>query len=118
MNLVAMPCDAAGKPISRLTTYSFRPQDSAVRKLARQALVKLKVLPKRRDYQAYLGGLTPYGGSTWWALTRGAVQHVMAFTDSKREVVDFFKNTICPDESFFQTILGNWIYRDKNRRNL
>ena len=118
MNLVEMPCDAAGKPISRLTTYKFGPQDSAVHRLARKALVKLKVLPRHRDPQVYLEGLTPYGGSTWWALTRGAVQHVIDFTGSKRGVVDFFKNTVCPDESFFQTILGNSSFREKIRRNL
>jgi len=118
MNLVAMPCDAAGKPISRLTTYQFRPQDGSVHRLARKALVKLRVLPKQRDYQVGLGGLRPYGGSTWWALTRGAVQHVIDFTGSKRGVVDFFKNTVCPDESFFQTVLGNSGFRERIRRNL
>jgi len=118
MNLVAMPCDAAGKPISRLNTYTFRPQDGVVRRFARKALVKLKVLPRHRDHQACLAGLKPYAGSTWWALTRDAVQHVIDFTDNKREIVDFFKNTSIPDESFFQTILGNSIFQHKVRRNL
>ena len=49
MNLVAMPCDAAGKPISRLNTYTFRPQDGVVRRFLRKGLVKLKVLPRHRD---------------------------------------------------------------------
>jgi hypothetical protein len=34
------------------------------------------------------------------------------------QVVDFFKNTVCSDESFFQTILGNSHFRSRIVRNL
>jgi hypothetical protein len=118
INLVSMPCDSAGKPISRLQGYQFRPNDGAARRVARKTLVKLGLLPRHRDYQACLGSLKPYGGSTWWALTRGAVQHIIDFTDSQREILEFFKNTFHPDESFFQTILGNSPFRQRIRRNL
>lgn len=69
INLVAMPADAAGKPLSRLTTYVPRPG-------LRKVLTKVRKPPRTRDYKAYLGPIVPYAGSTWWALSREA-SHVV-----------------------------------------
>ena len=106
MNIVPMPCEAVGKPISRLTTYCPRPgyPTSKIVKFVRQELVKIGAFPTERDYKSYLRNLVPYAGSEWWALSREACEHIQSFVANERRVVNFFKNTHCPDESFFQTI--------------
>ncbi|HEV2146718.1 MAG TPA: beta-1,6-N-acetylglucosaminyltransferase [Longimicrobiaceae bacterium] len=118
MNIVRMPCEAAGKPISRLTTYRPRPDASRVTRFGRKLLVRTGVIPARRDYEPHLRGLAPYAGSTWWALSRDACTYILSFADTERRVVEFFEHTVCPDESFFQTILGNSPFRERIERNL
>jgi hypothetical protein len=118
MNIVPMPCEAAGKPIWRLTRYTPRPGSAAITRLLRGAMVKIGAASMERDYKAYLGDRVPYGGSQWWALTRGACQFVRKFVEKEGRIVGFFRNTFCPDESFFQTILGNSAFNAKMRRNL
>ena len=116
--MVAMPSEAAGKPISRLTTYKLRPGDRTITNVIRKLLVQVGVLPHQRDYKIYLRDLAPYGGSTWWALSREACDFILTFVKKEIQVVNFFKNTHCPDESFFQTILGNSHCRSRIVRNL
>lgn len=118
INLVAMPSEVAGKPTSRLTTYKLRPGDRTISKVIRKVLMQVGVLPRKRDYKTYLGDLAPYGGSAWWALSREACDFILTFVKKEIQVVDFFKNTICSDESFFQTILGNSHFRSRIVRNL
>lgn len=118
INLVAMPSEVAGKPIARLTTYKLRPGDRTISKVIRKVLMQVGVLPRKRDYKTYLGDLAPYGGSAWWALSREACDFILTFVKNEIQVVDFFKNTICSDESFFQTILGNSHFRSRIVRNL
>lgn len=57
--------------------------------------------------------LHPYGGSSYWCLSRECVEHVLDFIAENREVIRFFKNSYIPCESFFQTILGNSHLRSK-----
>src|SRR6185503_994878 len=118
INLVTMPSQEAGKPLSRLTTYQVRPGEPTIGRIVRKALMKLRIKASRRDYTLYLRDLVPYGGSTWWGLSREACEHVVSFVDTESQVVAFFKNTVCPDESFFQTILGNSPFRSRIARNL
>lgn len=120
MNLVQMPCDALGKPLSRLTTYQPRPGEplSKAVKRARQWLVRLRLRATERDHRPCFRHLVPYGGSTWWALTAPACDHILAFLGKEPQVVRFFRHTVCPDEMFFQTILGNSSYKTRMQRNL
>lgn len=62
--------------------------------------------------------LVPYGGSTWWALTRESVDYIHQFIYESPKVVNYFKNTVCPDEAFFQTILGNSYFKPMISVNL
>ena len=62
--------------------------------------------------------LVPYAGSTWWALSADACRHILSFVDSRTDVVRFFENLYMPDESFFQTIIGNSEFATQVRRNL
>lgn len=118
INLVAMPSEAAGKPISRLTTYKLRPGDPTITRIIRKALLKVGLLSYERNYKTYLRDLTPYGGSEWWAFSREASDYILAFVKEEIQVINFFKNTLCPNESLFQTILGNSQFRSRIVRNL
>ena len=74
INVVKIPNDAAGKPISRINTLRI-PSDKPVSRLVVRGLTRLGLA--RRDYRKHLGRLEPYGGNTWWALTRGACQYLL-----------------------------------------
>lgn len=83
---------------SRFLRYVF----GALRKTMR-ALGLKRVLP---------GGLTAYGGSNWFTLTREGVAQILAFVEEKPEYVEYMKSTSIPDEMFFHTILLNTGLRD------
>jgi hypothetical protein len=119
INCVAIPSEAASKPLSRLTKYKARPWLSGklIGKM-RRLFVELGLLPRARDYRSYLGGAAPFGGSTWWALTRDACDFVLKFSDANPRFMRFFENTASPDEMVFQTILANSRFRSNMRCNL
>jgi Core-2/I-Branching enzyme len=62
-----------------------------------------KHFPKRK----FLKDLTAYGGSGWWSLSSGCVNHVLDYVDAHPEFVRFYRYTASPDEMFFQTIILN-----------
>jgi hypothetical protein len=113
IDLVQMPSVSDSKPLSRLTDYQPPPVATASTKLVRKIAMRMGIKPRQRDYKKIFGGLTPYAGSTWWALTRHACEYIDIFTKENSALVDFFRNTVCPDEMFFHTILGNSIFRSK-----
>jgi hypothetical protein len=115
MNLVKVPNEEAGKPISRIKTVVVQSKQP-MRRLAVRALAKLGLA--QREYKEYLGNLEPYSGSTWWALTRDACQYLLEFVERNPRVSEFFQNVFAPDESFFPTILGSSQFASKTRRNL
>jgi len=120
MNITKMPNPKVGKPLSRL--YGYNPTPTKLRFyieiLIRWLLKRLRVIPKKIDYQKYLGDLTPYAGCEWWALTRNACQYIMDFISDKRELLNFYRHTRVPQEMFFQTVLGNSPYIQNFKRNL
>lgn len=113
MSLVKMP--APGKPISRINTLRY-PSDKPIRRFAVRVLAKLGLA--QRDYKKYLCGLEPYSGDMWWALTGKACQYILEFIERNPQVEKYFQNTVAPDESFFQTILGNSKFGSQIRRNV
>lgn len=118
INIVQMPCEAAGKPISRLTTYKPSPPGSRMARVMRKLLAAAGVISVHRDYKSHLRNLVPHGGSTWWALSREACEYIQSFVDNEPQVMKFFKHTVCPDESFFQTIIGNSPFNARTQRSL
>lgn len=121
INLVQMPCDAVGKPLSRLHGYWLQtPYNNqfVMRAIPRLNQVLNDRLRLKRDYVRAFKGLLPYGGSQWWALTRDACRHILSFIDSRPDVVKFFRNVYSPDESFFHTIIGNSKFGKHVVRNL
>jgi hypothetical protein len=121
INLVQMPCKAVGKPIERLETYWLRTPSNcqlAIRAVGRLNQWNTKFKLVRRDYLKALKNVAPYAGSQWWALTTDACRYILAFIDSRPDVVKFFNNVYMPDESFFQTIIGNSEFSKHVVRNL
>jgi hypothetical protein len=52
-------------------------------------------------------GLKPFGGSSYWCLTRECIEYIHTFTTQNSAFVNFFKYVEVPDEIFFQTIILN-----------
>lgn len=44
-------------------------------------------------------------GSNWWNLSGDCVRYVLKFCDSHPNTVRSYKNTLCPDEIFFQSVI-------------
>jgi hypothetical protein len=121
INLVQMPCDAVGKPIERLENYWLRTPFKSqfmIRIVGKLNHWNTKLKLIRRDYLNALKDVAPYAGSQWWALTVDVCRYILAFVHSKPEVVKFFNNVLLPDESFFQTIIGNSEFAKHVTRNL
>jgi len=115
IDMVAMPNLGAGKPLSHINTFRVQSHQPLLR-LAARGLSRVGLV--RRDYRKHLGGLAPFGGHTWWALTRDACLHITRFISENRTIVRFFENVPQPEETFLQTILGNSAFKARVRRNL
>jgi len=61
------------------------------------------LVPKRK----FPAGFQPYGGSSYWCLSRECVDYIYHFVRKQPAFVRFFKYVDVPDEIFFQTILLN-----------
>lgn len=48
-----------------------------------------------------------YFGSQWWCLNRETIEWVSQFVDRHPEVCEYYKKTLCSDESFFHTLVMN-----------
>lgn len=48
-----------------------------------------------------------YAGSTWWSLSRNAIDYVLLFSSSNNWFLKKMKFTFCSEELYFQTILLN-----------
>ena len=55
-----------------------------------------------------------YFGSQWWALNRRIIDWIMQYLIVNPNYYKFYKNTTCPDESFFQTLVMMSPYADEN----
>lgn len=113
ISMVKMP--APGKPLSRIDTLRFT-SDKPVLRFAFRALAKLGLA--KRDHRRYLGGLEPYSGITWWALSRNACEYVLRSMERNPHLEKYFRYTHAPEESFVHTILGNSPLRPQVRGNL
>ena len=63
-------------------------------------------------------GLKLYFGSQWWCITRETLEWVVRYINEHPEVSIFYKNTLCPDESFFQTMVMNSPFAKHIKPNL
>ena len=59
-------------------------------------------------------GIIPYGGSTWWVISRACAEYLNDFINSPagRRLINYFRYTRHSDEIFFQTVILNSPLRD------
>jgi len=50
-------------------------------------------------------GITCYGGSAWFTISRRAVQYVLAVAEDRPDVMEWGRTSLAPDEAFLQSIL-------------
>lgn len=121
INIVKIPNDEFGKPLTRITEYRVG-SDKPLKRFIYEKIVGFRKLFGagyfKRDYTDTFLGIVPYAGSTWWALSREACSYIVSFTDSHNECFEFFRNTLCPDEMFFQTVIGNSEFKKRVRHNV
>ena len=48
---------------------------------------------------------TQYGGSAWWALRHSTVKSILAFINERKDIVDYYRECLLPDEMIFQTLI-------------
>jgi hypothetical protein len=58
-------------------------------------------------------GLEPYGGSSWWALSRGCVRELLERVRREPGIARFFRSVSSADEMFFQTLVMNSRFRGR-----
>jgi hypothetical protein len=60
-----------------------------------------------------VNGWQPWGGSSWWTLSRDCVKAIVVQVRDDPAIVRFFRTVSCPDELFFQTLVMNSPFRDR-----
>ena len=53
------------------------------------------------------GGIVPYTGTNWWALTNSCIRYIQDYIKKKPCYIDFFRLCAHPDEVFFHSIVCN-----------
>jgi hypothetical protein len=106
-----------GKYIDRLTKFWIK-KDKPLISIKWRIQHLINRMTVDRDYKGLLGDLQPMVGSQWWALSHHAVIYIIDFVEKKYDFYKFCKNIDCPDEFFFQTILGNSPFREKISHSL
>ncbi len=105
INAVRMPSESRDKPLSRLSQYhiahnrEYTPTSVLARAFNRLGLPVC--------YRRLLEGWVPYGGSTWWAISRRAAEAALAVTRDRPRLIKLARHAKMPDEFFFQTVLLN-----------
>jgi len=113
ISMIKLP--GPGMPISRINTIRY-PSTRPVLRFIFRALAKMGLA--QRDHRKHLGGLEPYSGHTWWALSRAACEHLIATRQRQPELEKFYENTHASDETLIHTILGNSPFKSNIRRHL
>jgi hypothetical protein len=103
--LDANPIRAGGWPVAFRYQYFHRQGGATIERMAcAMANRMLRRLDRRR---AMVGDLEPWGGSSWWALSRSCVAMLLDRVARDRRLIRFFRTVLCPDELFFQTLVMN-----------
>jgi hypothetical protein len=91
--------------------YFYRDQGSAAERLACSLLNRImRALGLERRMPR---AMQPYGGSSWWALSRDCVLALLERVRREPRTVRFFRSVACPDELFFQTLVMNSPFRTR-----
>jgi hypothetical protein len=109
--LDAMPLGPGGWPVAFRYQYFYREGGSRPERIACTLANRLLRLSGRT--RPMVGGLEPWGGSSWWALSRACIAELLLRVDRDRSVARFFSTVLCPDEMFFQTLVMNSPFRER-----
>lgn len=91
--------------------YFYRDRDPVPVRLACTLINKaMRTTGLKRHIPA---GMQPYGGSSWWALSRACVHWVLERVRREPGLARFFRSAACPDEMFFQTLVMNSPFRPR-----
>jgi Core-2/I-Branching enzyme len=104
------------KPLSRFESYYFdynRRARSAKTYSLRFAEAALRIARTKKQVPFEL-----YAGSSWFALTRAAVTHLLTTLEEDPSYERFFRTCLCSDEAMFHTILANSRFKDRITHNL
>jgi len=97
------PIEPGGWRVMHRYAYFHRDGGSPAERLACAAAnCCLRLLGRTRRLP---DGLTPYGGSCWWALSRDCVRELLRLADAHPRLLRFCRRVQSPDELFFQTLL-------------
>lgn len=65
---------------------------------------RLLQMPFRRRFYA---GWKPYGGFTWWVLSRPAIEWMADYVEKHPALTRYYRHAFIADESMFQTLISN-----------
>lgn len=83
-----------------------------IRILYREFILKTKILKRKNlDFEYF------YFGSSWFSITNDCMEYILNLLNNKNNIVVFFKNTLCADEMFFQTIIMNSYLKNNVKSN-
>jgi hypothetical protein len=103
--LDAVPIREDGWAVAFRYQYFYREGGSLVERVA--CGVANRLLRALRRRRAMPRGLEPWGGSSWWALSRECIVMLLGRFDREPGLKRFFSTVLCPDEMFFQTLVMN-----------
>jgi hypothetical protein len=103
--LETTPVGPEGWACAHRYQYFHRPAGGALATLACKLGARAMRLAGLR--RKMVRGLRPYGGSSWWALSRPCIETILATVAADPALVRFFRSVACPDELFFQTLVMN-----------
>jgi hypothetical protein len=93
--------------------YQYFYRDDAGKALRLACSVANRMLRASGRTRRLPGGLLPYGGSSWWALSRECVRELLERIWREPGITRFFGSVACADEMFFQTLVMNSRFRDR-----
>lgn len=65
------------------------------------------MLGKRSDHTPFKGDFRCYAGGYWATIRRECAEYLVYFSDNNKNIVDYYRKVLVPDESFIQTVLVN-----------
>ncbi|MEP7318389.1 MAG: beta-1,6-N-acetylglucosaminyltransferase [Panacibacter sp.] len=95
-------------PLSRYKYYYFTDYYNRRNKSAWQTKFFLSVQKLLRKCK--IKKSIPYNlftGASWFVLSKACISYILNCIETDKNYIKFFKTGFCPDESFFQTIIGN-----------
>jgi hypothetical protein len=96
------------KAARRLYINPFHPQRILRRAIACLYSMGWNVLPNKNQFPKHF---SIYNGSNWFSIPIDVATYILDFLDENKWYYETFRNSLVPDEFFFQTLIMNSKYR-------